>query len=390
MDSSKPSCRMTLEDLRARFPHTARTTYLNHAATSPLSRPVVEAMERYIEQRHVSNIENYFDFQAVLEETKERLARLLHTRPERVEFMPNTSYGLNVLVGGLDWQSGDRIAIPGCEFPANVYPFMNAQRQGVQVDFIPHRDGTFTLDDIDATLTPRTRLLSISWVQFLSGFRVDLEAVGRLCRDRGVLLCVDAIQGLGALQLDVERCGIDFLACGGHKWMMATQGIGFLYVTEALQARLAPMAGWLHGPVDWDHFLDYKLAFHPDARRYRLGTVNSLGVAALHASLGLYFEAGPAWCEARVVARARALADGLDALGFERYGSHDPAHASGIVTVRHPDAERLYGFLEHRGIVASVRNRMVRFAPTYYNSPDEMQQTLQTVREHASATASAN
>jgi selenocysteine lyase/cysteine desulfurase len=372
---------MTLDELRTRFPHTGQTTYLNHAATSPLSRPVMDAVAAYLEERHRTNIENYFDFAPVLAETRTRIARLLGTAAARVEFMPNTSYGLNVLAMGLDWQAGDRIAVPGCEFPANVFPFLNLRQRGVETDFIPHDDGTITLDDIAATLQPTTRLLTISWVQFLSGFRCDLEAIGQLCRERDVLFCVDAIQGLGALQLDVEAYGIDFLACGGHKWLMATQGIGFLYITEALQERLTPMAGWLHGPVDWDNLNAYELAFHPDATRFRLGTLNSVGIAALHAALELYFEAGPAWCEAQVLARSQQLAEGLADLGLERYGSEDPAHASGIVTVKHPQPEAVLAYLKEQDIMAAVRNQMLRFAPTYYNSPDEIDRTLDAMRQ---------
>lgn len=373
---------MNRDELRTAFPHTREHIYLNHAALAPLSRPVVDAMNRFIEQRHHSNIENYFDFQAIVEETTSRLATLLGTEKSRIEFAPNTSYALNILALGLDWQPGDRIAIPACEFPANVYPFMNLQQQGVEVDFIPHHEGTFSLDDIAATLTPNTRLLTLSWVQFLSGFRADLLAVGQLCQEKGVLFCVDAIQGLGALQIDVEACGIDFLACGGHKWMMAIQGIGFLYVRESLQDRLTPMAGWLHGPVDWDKFFDYELSFHPGAERFRLGTMNSLGIAAMHAALGLYTELGSDWCEMQVLAGSGHLREGLMQIGLPVYGSQEKDRASGIVTVRHSNAEKVYQHLKEQGITISLRNRMLRFAPTYYNTAEEIEAVLAAVENY--------
>jgi selenocysteine lyase/cysteine desulfurase len=371
---------MTLDALRAHFPHADRLIYLNHAATGPLSRPVVAAMQAYLDERHRTKVENYFDVQPTIANTRERLAGLIGTTAGRVEFAPNTSAALNVLAEGLDWEPGDRIALPGCEFPANVYPFFHQQRKGVTVDVIPHEEGTFTLDALDAALTPKTRLLTLSWVQFLSGFRVDLSAISQLCKDRGVLLCVDAIQGLGALRLDVEQLGIDFLACGGQKWLMGPQGTGFLYVTEVLEDRLTPQAGWLHGPVDWDNFFDYELAFHEDATRFRVGTLNHLGLVGLHAALGLYAEADPAVCEAQVLDLAATLADGLDRLGLRRYGSADPSHASGIVTVRHPDPEALYEYLQVHNIAISVRNRLLRFAPTYYNHSDEIGRVLDAVR----------
>lgn len=374
---------MTLDELRQHFARTGHTIYVNHAATSPLSRPVMDAIDSYLEERRGAHenapIDNYERFMAVVKRARRRLARLVGTTPNRVAFACNTSSALNVLAQGLDWQPGDRIAVPGCEFPANVYPFMNLEREGVAVDFIPHEEGTVTLEDIERTLTPETRLLTLSWVQFLSGFRADLEAVGQLCAARDIIFCVDAIQGLGAFSLDVEACGIDFLACGGHKWLMATQGIAFLYCSEALQEQIHPAAGWLHGPVDWDNFFEYELTFHPDARRFEIGTRNNVGIAALDAALGLYFECGPAWCERQVRSRAQALSEGLAALGFDRYGTDDPVHGSGIVTVKAEEPSALHSYLEDRSIRAALRNRLLRFAPTYYNTPGEVERILETV-----------
>ena len=371
---------MTLEELRAQFPHVEDTIYLNHAATGVLSRRVMLAVQQYLAERHRDNVNNYRELAPVLEETKEQLARLIGASPARVEFMPNTSSGLNVLAEGLDWQEGDRIAVPACEFPANVYPFLNQERRGVTVDFIPHEEGVVTLEAIRETLRPATRLLTISWVQFLSGFRVDLAEVGRLCQEQNVLLCVDAIQGLGALQLDVEACGIDFLACGGHKWLMGMQGIGFLYVSEALQEQITPPAGWLHGPVDWEHFFDYELQFHATAERFRLGTMNSAGILSLNAALSLYFEAGPAWCEEQVLQRAHQLAEGLDDLGWTQYGGGAPP-ASGIVSIAHPQGEALQAYLQEQHIEVALRNRKLRFSPHYYNTPEEIRLVLKAVEQ---------
>ncbi len=376
---------MTLNELRAQFPHVAHRVYVNHAATGPLSRTVRSAIDCYVAERHGATpdapVENYESFQTVQGQTKKQIARLLGTAPERVAFARNTSAALNVLTRGLDWQSGDRIAVPACEFPANVYPFMNLEHHGVAVDFIPHEEGTFTLDAIERTIRPETRLLTLSWVQFLSGFRADIEAVGALCEAHDIIFCVDAIQGLGALQIDVDACGIDFLASGGHKWLMATQGIGLLYCSEALQAQIHPPAGWLHGPVDWERFLDYELVFHPDARRFESGTMNNIGIAALHGALKLYFACGPAWCEARVLDNARLLADGLADQGYARYGSDAPAHQSGIVTISADDPEALHEHLEAHQIQAALRNRKLRFAPTYYNTAAEIERILDVVAD---------
>lgn len=364
---------------RAAFAHTDRFAYLNHASTAPLSRPVVGAMEAYLAERSATHIDNYLAFQPVVDETLGRLARVLGTTPDRVEFAPNTTSALSIVAEGLAWQAGDRVALPACEFPANVYPFLQLERLGVTVDWVPHRQGVVPLEAFERVLTPRTRLLTVSWVQFLSGYRVDLPALSRLCRANGTLLCVDAIQGLGALRLDVEAAGVDFLACGAQKWMMGPQGVAFLYLTEALQAQITPRGGWLSGPVDWERFFDYSLRFYPDARRFRLGTLNNVGIAGLHAALGLYLEVGPEAAEQAVLARAEELQSGLARLGLARYGTDDPAAASGIVTVEHPDPEGLLEALRREGVVAAVRNRCVRFSPTYYNTTDETARALDVV-----------
>lgn len=374
---------MTLNALRDHFPHTEHQTYLNHAAVSPMSRPVREAIDAYVAERHGADpgapIANFESFQPVIEETKGRVAELLATDAHRIEFVPNTSAGLNVLARGLDWEAGDRIAVPDGAFPTNVYPFLNLEEQGVSVDFVPTDEGGYTVEDVEDTLRPETRLLSVSWVHFLSGFRADLEALGALCDEHDILFCVDAIQGLGALQIDVDAAGIDFLAAGGHKWLMAAQGVGVLYCDEDLQDRIRPPTGWLHGPVDWEHLDEYDLTFHDDARRFRTGTLNSVGVAALHAALGLYLDVGPAWCEERVLDLSTTLGDELTDRGFSRYGTNDPAHASGIVTVEPDDPEALFGHLKERRVTGAVRNRKLRFAPTYYNNASDLQVVLEAV-----------
>lgn len=370
-------------DLRAHFPHAAHQTYVNHAAVSPLSRPVKAAIDDYLRERHGADpeapIANFESFRSVVAETKERTARMLQTESSRIEFVPNTSTGLNLVARGLDWEEGDRIAIPHGTFPTNVYPFLNLEHAGVAVDFVPTDEGAFSVDDVEEILRPETRLLSVSWVHFLSGFQADLKALGSLCDEYDVLFCVDAIQGLGALEIDVEGAGIDVLASGGHKWLMATQGIGLFYCTEAFQEHVRPPTGWLHGPVDWDHLDRYDLTFHQDARRFRTGTVNSVGVAALHAALGLYLDAGPEWCEERVLELSSTLEAEFTARGIPRYGSDEPRHASGIITIAPEHPEEFIAHLDEHGITAAMRNRKIRFSPTYYNDQSDLAAILDAI-----------
>jgi len=370
-------------DLRAQFPHAQHQTYLNHAAISPLSRAVRDAVSDHLSERHGDTpsapIANFEHVQPIMERAKARIAEVLSTTPDRVDFATNTSSALNVLCRGLDWRPGDRIAVPAESFPTNVYPFMNLAADGVEVDVIPTREGAYTLEDLEEALHPDTRLLSISWVHFLSGFRADVTAIGEFCAAHDILFSVDAIQGLGALTIDVEEANIDFLAAGGHKWLMATQGIGVLYCADDLQEQLRPPAGWLHGPVDWEHLDEYELTFHDDARRFRTGTLNSIGVRALDAALGLYLEAGPDRCEERVLELSTTLAEELGTRGLTRYGTSAPEHASGIVTIAPEAPEALFEHLQQQRVIAALRNRKVRFAPTYYNNESDLRTALDAI-----------
>lgn len=373
---------MDLQEIRSYFPHTRHLIYLNHAATAPLSIPVREAIDKHLRERSEGPVENYARVISEINATRKQLAGLMGVELATVDFAPNTSSALNILALGLDWRPGDRVLLPGCEFPANVYPFMNLKRLGVEVAFLPHTSGVFALDDLDEALRPPVRLLSLSWVQFLSGFRADIRKIGAMCRDRGVLFCVDGIQGFGAVRLPsgLEDCGVDFFASGTHKWLMGTQGLAVYYCSRALEDRLEPVEiGWLHGPVDWNRFFDYRLEFHPDVRKFRTGTMNHLGIRALRAALKFYESLSPEWCESRVLALARRLAGGLEEIGLKQYGSFAPEAGSGIVAFEHPDPPAAHRRLDDAGISIALRNNLLRFAPTWYNSEDEIDRTVATL-----------
>lgn len=368
-------------DIRRHFPHTERLVYLDHAATGPLSRPALDALNGFLREKHLTEPNNYATVEPRLASVRERLADVIGAEAARVDLVPNTSFALNVLAQGLDWREGDRVAVPACEFPANVMPWKGLASRGVALDLIPHHRGTFSTDDVERALTPRTRVVSVSWVQFLSGFRCDLAALGALCRRRGVLLCVDAIQGLGALRLDVRDTPVDFLASGAQKWLMGLPGTGFLYLTEELQQRLTPIRGWLNGPVDFDDLLSYDMTLLPDAARFRQGTLPLGDFVALDAAVGLYLDLGLNAAQQRVLALSRLAAERLAGLGLRRFGSDDPAHASGIVTVEHPHPVALLAAFHEAGVRVSVRNGMARLAPTWYNTEAEIDRAVEIVRQ---------
>ena len=374
---------MTLDAYRSLFDLPPSLSYLDHAATGVLSRPARAAAGAFLDGRagrRDDRTPNHFlaDLDRV-DRARQRAAALVGADVRGVEVVPNTSYGLNLLAQGLDWQPGDRVLVPACEFPANVMPWRGLAPRGVALDLVPHREGTFTVADVERALRPETRLVAVSWVQFLSGFRCDLPALAALCRERGVLLAVDAIQGVGALRLDVGAVRPDLVACGGHKWLCAMQGAGIVVVSERLLDQLRPVRGWLNGPVDWDDLETPSDALHPNATRFRLGTLPTAQAYALDAALGALLDVGTGTVEAAVLAHAAALADGLARLGTARYGSDDPARQSGIVTVRVDDPEGLHAHLDARGVAVSLRNRLVRFAPHAHTRPDDLARALDAV-----------
>ena len=362
--------------------------YLDHAATGPLAGAARRAMEVHLDERARTAPNNFETLLPRLEAGRETLAALLGTETENVEYVPNTSYGINLVSQGLDWREGDRVAVPACEFPANVLPWLALERRGVAVDRIPAPRGRFMPEAVREIFTPRTRVLSVSWVQFLSGFRAPLAALAEICHERGVLLCVDAIQGMGALRMEMDALGLDLVASGGHKWMLGPQGAGFVGVSPRLRDRLAPTYGWLNGPVDWDDFGATDLSLHPDATRFRVGTFASAPILGLVASAQAFLDAGPAEVERHVLRAAARVARGLHAFGFERWGAtHDPD--SGIVTVEHAAPEAVFDALRRENVWISVRDRKLRFAPHATTSDEDIDRALDAFARHEARTAPA-
>ncbi|HNW36899.1 MAG TPA: aminotransferase class V-fold PLP-dependent enzyme, partial [Candidatus Ozemobacteraceae bacterium] len=260
------------DERRRLFPVTETWIYLNHAAVGPLPTYGREAAERYVAALSVEGEKHWERTGPLIEELRGLLAEALHMPTEGIAFTRNTSEGLSILASGLDWRPGDNVVLPSVEFPANVYPWMNLERLGVELRRVEPVDGRITLENIARTITDRTRVVSISSVQFFSGFVADLPALSAECKKRGVLLCIDCIQHLGALPLDVVAAGVDFVAGGGHKWLMAGEGIGFVACRPELAEQLRPgLIGW-QGVKQWEDFFDQRLDFKAGAMRFETGT----------------------------------------------------------------------------------------------------------------------
>lgn len=363
-----------IEAYRRLFPVTQTgTIYLNHAATAPLSTRVTAAMGKYLQERSQASIDNFGAVHRTVEETRGFAGRLLNAAAERIAFFDNTSNALNLLAAGLKWHPGDRILLNDLEFPANVYPFLNLKRQGVEIDFVENRGGRVQLEDIEHKLTPRTRLLSISHVQFLSGFRADLEVIGEMCRRKSVLFCVDAIQSAGVMPVDVEKMHVDFLAAGGQKWLMAPHGTGFAFVSVETQEKLnQAYLGWTSMRNFFGHFTDYAIDLAPTARRYENGTMNHAGITGMHESLATLLEVGIEAIEEHVLDLGDRLTGELTRFGMEIYADGRREERSGITSVKVSNPEAVLAELAGQKVEAAVRQGWVRVSPHFYNTEDEI------------------
>jgi selenocysteine lyase/cysteine desulfurase len=377
----------TLERARSLFPHTARgRIYLNHAGTSPLSTRVTAAVQRHLEDRSVGSIDSYPRDLAMVKELRELVARLINAEsPGRIALQINTTEAINIVAAGLPWSAGDRIVLNTIEFPANVYPYRNLLNAGVDIDVLESRDGRITADQIAGALTPRTRLVALSAVQFLSGHRAALATIGEMCRSRGIVFAVDGIQAVGAVMVDVRALRIDALAAGAQKWQMSPHGSGFLYVTEELQARIQQRhLGWLSVQNPWD-FHNYDQPLAPTARRYEGGTLSLPSLWGMHAALSTLLEFGPPAIERHILALTGFLHERLSTLPGVRVVTPGPAdERAGIVTIALPpglDGQTVLQGMEKRGVTVALREGMLRFSPHFYNTPQEMATVVDLARE---------
>ncbi|MEW6511421.1 MAG: aminotransferase class V-fold PLP-dependent enzyme [Bacteroidota bacterium] len=372
---------------RALFPYLREgRLYMNHASTSPLSSRVVSALTAYLERRSAGKLETYPQDREMVESLRGIVARLINAESsERIAIQGSTTDAINVVAAGLPWQAGDRVIIGAVEFPANVYPYLNLKQYGVEIDFLRADDGRITPELIFSAVTPRTRLVALSAVQYLSGYRADLDAVGDLCRDRGIVFAVDGIQAVGAVQVDVQRSKIDCLSAGAQKWQMSPHGTGFLYLTEELQSRIRQKhLGWFSVEDPW-RFHDHDQALARGARRYEGGSLNMPGLWGMQAALQTIMEFGPSRIESHILAITGELIGQLGGLGGATLVTPEAdAERAGIVTIslnKALDAREVFRRLDSEGLTIAVREGKLRYSPHFYNSSDDMRRAAELTKE---------
>ena len=359
---------------REQFPVADHYIYLNHAALGPLPRRTADVVSEVAADFRDRGVLAEGKWMPAVKRTRRLVADLLHVGLDEIAFTKNTSQGLNIVAASVPWKPRDVIVTVKGEFPANVYPWLALQQAGVEVRFVQPRQGRIMLADINQALDG-ARMLAISWVQYSTGFRSDLAALSELCRRRGVLLCLDAIQGVGALPLDLSATPVDFCAFGAHKWLLSPHGVGVLYVNPRVRDMLVPAnVGWLG--VAWRDYaaFDYDSPLVEGAPRYEEGTRSLLGIAGLEQSLSLLMEIGPAVVATRLHQLTEHLGQRMLHHGYQILTPMLPEARSGILTVSHAQrsAHELWERLRAARIVAAVREGGVRLSPHLYNTCDEM------------------
>jgi len=374
------------ETIRSLFPVTEKYIYMNHAAVSPLSRPARDAMVGITDDVMRRGTANYDDWYRTYELARSSAARLVNARAHEIAFMQNTSAAISAVANGLDLRPGDNVVTCDVEFPANVYPWKRLhEERGVTMKFAPERAGRVDPDELLSLLDDRTRVVTLSWVQFASGFRSDLARIGEACRERGVFFMVDAIQGLGALKLDVERDYVDAFAADAHKYLLGPEGAALLFVSDRVIDRVKPtIVGWT-SVRNYDQFshsaLDYKLDYREGALRFECGSLNTVGVYGLRAALDLFLEVGPETIEAYVLDLGDYLAHRLAGKGYEVVGPRNPRERSAIVTCAHPGRPpgELVRILRSQNIITAPRMNRLRVSPHFYNTREEVDALIEAL-----------
>jgi cysteine desulfurase / selenocysteine lyase len=368
------------EHVRSLFAATKHSTYLNSAAVSPLPSTAIEAINRQLTDVAEFGSAHYLDWVATKNRARALLAGMLNVRPEQVAFTRNTSDGFASIANGLTWKPGDNIVSFEREFPANFYPWRRIRDEyGVELRLCPEREGRIDLDEFTGLIDADTRVVTISSVQYGSGFRADLERIGRAARAVDALFCVDVIQGLGAHGYDLPSQFVDVASGAGHKWLCAPEGCGFVYLSDRARELVKPtFVGWISVEEPWD-FEDKEQPFKPNALAWESGTGCSSLFYGLEESLKLLTETGLTNIEEYLAGLTDHLCDSLGGKDYQIVSSRSPGEKSAIVCIRHRNGLTpgdIASTLEAEKVIVSPRGDRLRIAPHFYNDLEDIERLL--------------
>jgi cysteine desulfurase/selenocysteine lyase len=362
---------------RDQFPVCERLVYLNHAAGAPLCRAAADAIKQQVDDNLLHGSIHYDQWLAAQNGSRAATAKLIGASPREIALVKNTTEGVLTVANGFDWRPGDKVVAFNEEFPANYHPWKLLERRGVRVEWLSEFD---SLDKIDAAARD-ARILAVSFVQYLSGYRTNLEAIGEICRRHGCFLFVDAIQGLGALPMDVDKMNIAALSADGYKWLLASEGCGVLYIRPDLQERVQPIEFGYKNVINHTDYGTRNLTLRDDAARYECGTLNTPGCYALRASMEFLMGVGIDAIASAITALADRIDEGVRAKGYRTLRPRTPQTASGIVSFRKDgvDSVALFTQLRAQGFATAHRSGWLRASPHFYISPQEVDQFVEAL-----------
>jgi selenocysteine lyase/cysteine desulfurase len=370
-------------EIRALFPITQRAVYFNHAAVSPPPITTIQAVEAQLRDVHENGSANFRSWLAVKDQARELLAKLLGARPEQVAFMRNTSDSLSTVANGIAWRPGDNIVTFNREFPSNIYPWLRLRDAfGVQVRMCEEREGRIDVSELESLIDDKTRVVAISHVQYASGFRMNLERLGRAARRHDALFVVDSIQALGVVPTDVEAELIDVAAGASHKWLLAPEGVGYLYLSDRARERIQPtLVGWTSVPNPEDYF-NFEQGWNRGTLAWETGTGPAALLHGFKASLELLHRFGIQNIADYLEELTDYLCERLRGKKYEVVSSRAPGEKSQIVCIRHLaglSAMSLYHQLNSKNIVTAPRVDRLRIAPHFYNTATEVDQFVEAL-----------
>ena len=371
---------------RRLMPVSRQLAYFDHAAVAPLPAPTFDTIATWAQQSAELGDTVWPDWERGRNRVRELAAELIHASPDEIALVPNTSTGINFVAEGFPWRAGDNVVTLANEFPSNLYPWMNQASRGVETRRIPVENGRVDPERVIAACDARTRLISISWVGYASGWRIDVAGVVQLAHDRGIHVFLDAIQGLGVFPLDVAETGVDYLAADGHKWMLGPEGAGIFYVRREHLDHLRPLyVGW-NSVVHAFDFGKSELNLKPTAARYEGGSQNMAGFLGLAASLQLLQRFGLSSSQSPLAQRILELTDyaaqQLASIGAQLISRPPEPHRSGILVfdfAGHDPTELRKRCLQ-AGVVLSVRGGGLRISPHAYNNEEDIDRLVEALK----------
>ncbi|UCG80902.1 MAG: aminotransferase class V-fold PLP-dependent enzyme [Desulfobacterales bacterium] len=373
---------MDFKAIQQEFPIREKMVYLNNASIGPLSTRVIAAVNEFMIDVRDNGRTNYPNWCTIADNTiKDNIAKLIGADKTEIAFVKNTTEGILLVANGIEWQVGDNVIIADIEYPSNVYCWMNLARRGVNIKWLETKCGRIVIDDVTNLIDSRTRLVSFSAVQFSNGFRLDIEQLSELCQKKGILLNLDGIQYLGALDIDVSIYPIDFLSAGGHKFLLGPIGTGVFYCRKESMQYLHPHNVGYHSVDKPEDHLDYDLTFRPTAARFEEALVNFPGIWGLGAAVSIFLDLGMKNVEKHLLRLTSLAIEGLESKGYEIISSKKENERSALVSFSHCrfSVEKITDRLQKANINVAIRGKGIRVSPSIYNDDDDIEALLQAL-----------